>query len=144
MEIVILPPNTSPNVIRNSHTLMDTTANRQDFQKKVYEIMSIPNKTQNTVKNSTDRKSNDHNRQSEKNNIQRMLEIANKVAKFTKEAEKLITILCVLQKRRGQDSKILQQKYCKRTKDKKTETDYFSVAEFLRDPHSAPWSTNAL
>ena len=106
--------------------------------------MSIPSKTQNTVKKSTDRKSNEQNRQSEKNNIQRMLEIANKVAKFTKEAEKLITILCVLQKRRGQDSKILQQKYCKRTKDEKTETDYFSVTEFLRDPHSAPWSTNAL
>jgi len=109
MEIVILPPNTSPNVIRNSHTLMDTTANRQDFQKKVHEIMSIPSKTQNTVKKSTDRKSNEQNRQSENNNIQRMLEIANKVAKYTKEAEKLITIICVFCNCKNVENKI--QKY---------------------------------
>jgi len=49
-----------------------------------------------------------------------------------------------LQKRREQDSKILQQKHCKWTKDEKTETDYFPVAEFVCDPHSAPWSANAL
>jgi len=108
-EFVILPPNTSPNVIRNSHTLMDTTINRQDFQKKVHEIMSIPSKTQNTVKSSADRKSSEHNRQSENNNVQRLLEIANKIAKFTKEAEKLITIICVFCNCKNVENKI--QKY---------------------------------
>jgi len=106
MEVVILPPNTSPNVICSSHTLMDTTVNRQDFQKKVHEIMSIPSKTQNTVKSSTDRKLSEHNRQSENNNVQHLLEIANKVAKFTKEAEKLITIICVFCKCKNVENKI--------------------------------------
>ena len=112
MEIVILPPNTSPNVIRNSHTLMDTTANRQDFQKKVHEIMSIPSKTQNTARSSGDMKSSQHNRQSENNNVQRVIEIASKVAKFTKEAEKLITIICVLCNCKNVENKI--QKYYKK------------------------------
>jgi len=109
MEIVILPPNTSPNVIRNSHTLMDTTANRQEFQKRVNEIMSIPIKTQDTVKNSIDRKSNQSNRQTENNNIRRMIEISNKVDKFTKEAEKLITTICVFCNCKNVENKI--QKY---------------------------------
>jgi len=109
MEIVILPPNTSPNVIRNSHTLMDITANRQDFQKKVHEVMSIPSKTQNAVKRWTDKKSSEQNQQQENTNVARLLEITSKVAKFTKEAEKLITNICVFCNCKNVENKI--QKY---------------------------------
>jgi hypothetical protein len=109
MEFVILPPNTSPNVIRNTHTLIDTRMNRQDFQNKVHEIMSIPNKGHDTTQSTSKHNIGRQSKQSDNNNIQRLLEISNKVSKFTKEAEKLMTLLCVFCNCRNVENRI--QKY---------------------------------
>jgi len=71
MEFVILPPNTSPNVMIDPHTLVDTRMNPQDFQNKVHEIMSIPMNGQ-ANNNTTSRKNNgDNNTNSDDNNMQR-------------------------------------------------------------------------
>jgi len=46
--------------------------------------------------NTTSRKNNsDNNTNSDDNNMQRMLEIASKLSKFTKEAEKSLSLMCV-------------------------------------------------
>jgi len=97
MDLVILPPNTSSIIHRTVHTLIETRIHREDFRKKVQDILSIPGGDNDDAVKRQKKKTNEAKQhvESGNDNMARMVCLTSRVKKMTKEIGDMMKMICM-------------------------------------------------
>ena len=139
MDLVILPPNTSSNIHRISHTLIETRIHQQDFKNKVQDILSIPGGNNNNDAKRQKKRPNEEkqNVDNENDNMSKIICLTSRIKMITKEIGEMMKMICMFCNCKNVEKKI-EEYYEKNSTSAKRLKRFKTSLSILQNSYAIP------